>query len=75
MDFYSWMLQKYKGKDTPKGDFAEDMENDRNFPRNVGRERLLEYLEWNAACEECIAVFIECWSEYDEAVGNERAGN
>lgn len=68
MDFYDWMIKRYEGKDTPRGDLAGDMKHEADFPKNAGRERILEYLDWKGACEECIAVFKRCWRDYKKAV-------
>ena len=71
MSFYTFMMRKYKGTNTPEGDLAADMELDRDsFQRSCtgkfnARYRLIrEHLERNDACEACLDVFERCWEEY-----------
>ena len=37
MTFYEWMMTKYLGKDTPRGDLAEDMKRVKDFPEKNTR--------------------------------------
>ena len=71
MDFYDWMMKRYEGKDTPRGDLAGDMKHEADFPKGADRERILEYLDWKGACEDCVAVFKRCWRDYKKAVAYE----
>lgn len=71
MSFYTYMMRNYKNADNRKGDLAKDMHLDKeNFPWNPnlkfdGWYRIIrDYLEWQGACDACLAVFEECWSEY-----------
>ena len=71
MSFYTFMMRKYKGTNTPEADLAADMELDKySFQRNStgkfkARHRLIrEHLERNDACEACLDVFERCWEEY-----------
>lgn len=73
MSFYTFMMRKYKGTNTPEGDLANDMELDRDsFPRNCtgkfeGRHKLIrEHLEACDACSDCLDVFERYWKEYIE---------
>jgi hypothetical protein len=31
--FYDWFVEKYDGRDTPRGDFAYDMQRTEDFPK------------------------------------------
>lgn len=72
MNFYNFMMKNYLGTDTPGGDLAKDMREDKeNFPRNngvkyAGWHRLIRsYLIENEACDNCMEVFESCWKEYE----------
>ena len=71
MTFYSFMMKYHRGQHTPAGDLAEDMYDDKElFPRNRSckfagwHNLILGHLKSNDACNECIAVFEECWKDY-----------
>ena len=68
MTFYEWMLNKYAGKNTPRGDLANDMERDKDFPKYGDRKAILSYLEYKRAIDECIACFKRCWRDYQREV-------
>ena len=34
MNFYDWMMVKYLGKSTPRGDLANDMKHVGDFPKD-----------------------------------------
>ena len=72
MNFYNFMMRNYLGTDTPGGDLAEGMCEDKDtFPRNsgvkyAGWHRLIRlYLMENDACDGCLEVFESCWEEYE----------
>lgn len=69
MTFYDWMLNKYLQKDTPRGDLANDMKRESDFPGYGDYEIILAYLKYKNACEECIAVFKRCWRDYQKEMG------
>lgn len=71
MTFYNFMVRNYLGENTPEGDLAEDIHRKKDtFPRNGqgkfnGWYKLIrDYLVRHNACQECLAVFEECWEEY-----------
>ena len=65
MSFYKFMMENYIKNDSPSGDLARDMKNDRDFPKaSISYERIKDYLERNVACIDCIDAFEECWNEY-----------
>jgi len=72
MNFYNFMMKKYLGTNTPGGDLAKDMREDKEkFPRNssvkyAAWHRLIySYLVENEACDSCLEVFEDCWREYE----------
>ena len=72
MNFYDWMIGKYYGKDTPRGDLAGDMKHEEDgFPKDGDRQRILDYPDGMFACDECIALFKRCWRDYEKAVADE----
>jgi uncharacterized protein YozE (UPF0346 family) len=68
MSFYEWMLSRYYGKDTPRGDLAYDMKRSGDFPKTSNREALLNYLDAKFACDQAVAVFKRCFRDYTRAV-------
>ena len=64
MNFYEWMLARYAGKDTPRGDLAEDMKHAGDFPDTSDRAVILNYLDGKFACDEAIAVFKRAFRDY-----------
>lgn len=66
--FKRFVIDKYRKVDSPEGDFARDMEFDKNFPKFVkdGYE-IKWYLKYTMnACDEAIEVFEDLWREYKE---------
>lgn len=43
--FKEWVV-KYKGKDNIRGDFAEDILRDKNFPDTNDKDKILSYVEF-----------------------------
>ena len=77
--FKKWVIEKYDGADDPKGDFAEDLKRDKNFPMWVRDGYVIKwYLKYTCkACEEAIETFEELWQSYCFYRQNEKraAGN
>ena len=44
--YYDWMMERYLGKDTPRGDLAGDMRRAGDFPRSDDKETLLSMLTY-----------------------------
>lgn len=66
--FFKWAIEKYSGKDSPRGDFTDDMKRDYTFPATADRERILAHLYAQGACDEAIAVFKRMWRDYKKAL-------
>lgn len=65
MSFYKFMIENHVKSNSPAGDLARDMKEDRDFPKlSINYDRILNYLESNSACMDCIDAFNECWNEY-----------
>lgn len=71
MTFYTYMVRKHIKEDSPMGDLAKDMREDRDrFPRNSTvklsgwHDSILSYLYDCGACSGCIDAFEEAWKEY-----------
>lgn len=71
MTFYTWMMKKYKGQDSPEGDLASDMELlSKEFPRNRGtdyksaRVEIVSHMRNHLACREALQTFAKCWTRY-----------
>ena len=63
--FFKWTVEKYTGEDSPKGDFANDVARDFEFPTVARRDVILRYLSRQGACSGAIQAFEELWSEYE----------
>ncbi len=61
MSFYDFVVKNFSGEDTPLGDFAEDIQRDRDFPKDATtKEAILNYLSGCfAACYEAKQAFKE----------------
>lgn len=66
--YYDWMLKRYLGKDTPRGDLAGDMKRSGDFPRCDDKRRILRYLQSKNACDEAIGVFKRSFRDYEKSV-------
>lgn len=64
MTFYEWMIARYQGKYSPRGDLADDMSSDRTWPTENTRAAILDHLSSQGACDECTEVFKRCWRDY-----------
>ena len=62
--FKKWVVDKYKDADSPRGDFARDCRDDRQFPRKDDRDVIALHLTACGACYEAQAVFKSLWLEY-----------
>jgi len=63
--FYDWMIEKYAGKNTARGDMAGDMKRSGDFTRLNDRDMILTYLQGKNSCPECVALFKRCWRDYE----------
>lgn len=64
--YYDWMMERYLGKDTPRGDLAGDMRRAGDFPRSDDKETLLRYLSAKNACAEAVQVFRRSFRDYEK---------
>lgn len=68
--YKEWIIQRYLGKDSPRGDLAYDIKYDKTFPRGcASREQILEYLNSRNACDGAIKAFESTWSNYCKTTG------
>ncbi len=68
--FYDWML-KFKSDNTPIGDFARDLEQDKHFSRrSKNYKHLRKYLESAGAFESVLKIFEEVYSYYQKDLAN-----
>lgn len=68
MKFRKYMITNYINADNAKGDFARDIELDKDFPKSQTFTRILNHLEKQGAIDRCIDTFRECWAEYSLTV-------
>ena len=66
--FKAWIKQ-FKGAHSPLGDLADDIINDKDFPKSNGYKTLREYFGNNAAAE----TFEKAWKYYKGEVDTETA--
>jgi uncharacterized protein YozE (UPF0346 family) len=68
-NFYDWFVEKYDGKNSPRGDLAGDMQAVDDFPKEANTcKAILEHLESRNACDACISVFKRAWKAYEKRV-------
>ena len=72
--FYNWFVEKYNGKDTPRGDLAHDMQTVDDFPKESNTYvAILGHLETHGACDKCIGVFKRAWKDYEKQCLKEKS--
>jgi uncharacterized protein YozE (UPF0346 family) len=67
--FYDWLLERYLGKDTPRGDLAYDAKREKDFPKLDDRTAILHYLGSKHACREAVGVFKRAYRDYAKEMG------
>lgn len=68
--YKEWMIEKYLGKNTPRGDLAYDIKRDKDFPNGqLTKQRMLDHLDLKRACDKCIATFKRIWKDYCKETG------
>lgn len=55
MTFKNWVLENYINEDSPEGDFAMDMRDDKDFPET----KVYDYLRRVRACREAVQTYRE----------------
>ena len=63
MTFKEWIKQ-FDSEDSPRGDLAKDICKDESFPDTDEYEKMIDHLTNHDACEECIQVFSEVYTDY-----------
>ena len=63
--FCRWAI-KYKGENSPRGDFVKDMIDCFDFPIFAEHSIIERYLFWKGACEGALEAFEELWEEYSK---------
>lgn len=66
MFYYDWLLAKYFGKDSARGDLACDAHHEKDFPLTDEKDCILAYLKRKHACEECLEVFRRSFKDYEK---------
>lgn len=64
--FKVFVITRYYGVDSPKGDLAEDILRDPNFTGSTQFKVIFDYLRQKGACSEALATFIDVYDEYIE---------
>lgn len=68
--FFKWVLNKYSGVNSPRGDFASDMAGDFSFPKVAHHDVIERYLNQIGACDGAVRAFESLWSEYCRMTSN-----
>ena len=66
-NFYNYVINKYKGKDCPEADLAEDMEHDEDLPKGKDDKDIFKYLDFmkcTAMCSDAADIYNELKLEY-----------
>jgi len=61
--FKTWIKQ-FKEKVSRYGDLANDMQDDKSFPRKNEYSEILNYLGMVNACDDAIDTFKDAWKDY-----------
>jgi uncharacterized protein YozE (UPF0346 family) len=68
--YKTWILQYIK-EDSPRGDLAIDIKDDKKFPATKSKEKIITYLEFKGACDGAISAFECSYREYVKEGGKE----
>jgi uncharacterized protein YozE (UPF0346 family) len=71
MTYKAFILDRYKGEDSPRGDLAFDIARDSSFPVENNKETILKHLKSKGACEEAKKVFKSTWNLYQKFTNKE----
>ena len=66
--FKEWAVNKYENVDSPRGDFARDMRDDKDFPNIDDESVIYEYLIRNGACEGALKAFNAIWKVWQKHI-------
>lgn len=65
MSFYEFMIENYINDETPLGDLARDMRDDKEMPENKNNdERIFQYLDFKIRDTIVEEIFEEAKKEY-----------
>ena len=68
--YKEWIVDKYFGKYSMRGDLAYDIKRDETFPNELTNcERITNHLKLRNACKECVALFKRTWKDYCKETG------
>jgi len=71
MTFKQWIKQ-FIDEDSPRGDFAQDIESDVTFPDTSKRGKVFYHLHVMGASREAFSAFNDVWREYKAETGEAR---
>lgn len=63
MTFAEWVIAKYIDEDSPRGDFARDVRDDHDRPKENTKQAWKDRLYY--ACHEAREVFEKLWKHYE----------
>ena len=65
MTFKQWVLQ-FVNEDSPRGDLAVDIQNDKTFPNSSSYNEMYDYLYHMNVSDPCLHSFDMAWNDYRE---------
>ena len=73
MDFYEYVIKKYKGKNNPKGDFAYDLSRDKesNEKSFINNTEIFKHLDRVLMCDEAREIYNQLKKEYEKYLKEE----
>ena len=73
MDFYEYVISKYKGKSNPKGDFADDLSWDKkdNEKYFINNTEIFKHLDKISMCDDARKVYKQLKKEYEKYLKEE----
>lgn len=64
--FRQWIITRRINSDTPVGDLARDIKDDKNFPNTYDYSEMIGYLKYKGACKEARKAFREAFNIYSK---------
>jgi len=78
MKSYKMWIKQFRQEETPRGDIAREIKDDKNFPATTSKKKIINYLERLTACDGAIRTFHETYLEYKQCLkktANQKSSN
>jgi uncharacterized protein YozE (UPF0346 family) len=68
MKSYKMWIKQFRQEDTPRGDMAREIKDDKDFPVTTSKKKMLNHLEKLTACSGAFRTFHETYLEYKKCL-------